>query len=530
MVGRNALYIVTKDEYQSTEEDENFLAPDNWWETATLKPDNDNVSKSLSVDETLLWRCINGKADRNGPNQLLISGGGGSGKSNLLSRFREHFPEFHKLIATAPTGVAALNIDGETIHRALGLGIADETGPYYFKEMSKNRFRYKKTWKFLLETRVLIIDEVSMIPPPLFEMLDYLFRSARGNSLPFGGVILVMFGDFLQLPPVNKSKNEFQVKYIFQTEVWKDMNKMRIWLNRNYRQSDKDFIKALEEVRFGKLSPESEKLLRTRLVNKYKPVEIKNVDVDQIEPIVIFAVKRTVDERNSMKLTSVLKSKNLKLNVFQPNLNAIAREGRKPSPKDLEMGRIALKNPKTLEDRFPVNVVEVCEGAQVMMRCNFYHALGVVNGTMGIVKNIGPDYISILFYVKSNFLENTIDVARHCFRTKFSDDVELALTQFPITLAWATTIHKVQCLTLDSLSVSPQDCFEMGQFYVAVSRVRSLEDLTLLNFNRLNIKTDQAAVKFESILESLEEEEEGEGDVEEEEEEDEGIEKKSRLL
>jgi ATP-dependent DNA helicase PIF1 len=523
MVGKNALYIVSRDEYRSTEEDENFLACDNWWENAMIKPDNDNISRSLSVDEELIWRCINGKTDRNGPTQILISGGGGAGKSNLLARFREHFPShptLNSLIVTAPTGVAALNIDGETIHRALGLGIADETGPHYFKEMSKNRFRYKKTWNFLLNTRVLIIDEVSMINPSMFEMLDYLFRSARGNSLPFGGVILIMFGDFLQLPPVNKSKDEFQVKYIFQTEVWNDMNKARIFLNRNYRQSDADFIKALDDVRFGRLTAESEKLLRTRLANKYKQTEMKDVSIDQIEPIVIFAVKRTVDERNSMKLTSILKTKNLKLSTFQPNLNAIAREGKKPSPKDLEMGRAALKNPKTIEDRFPVNVVEVCEGAQVMMRCNFYHTLGVVNGTMGIVKSIGPDYISILFYVKSKFLDNTIDVARHAFKTKFSEDVELCLTQFPITLAWATTIHKVQCLTLDSLSVSPQDCFEMGQFYVAVSRVRKLEDLTLLNFNRQNIKADQAAIKFESVLERLDEEEEEEEGEEEEEEED----------
>jgi ATP-dependent DNA helicase PIF1 len=524
-MGRHSLFIVSTDEYQSTEEDESILAPVNWWEMdAKFKPDDSTIAKTMNVDEDLIWRILNGKTDKNGTNHILVSGRSGAGKSHLLERFRDHFPKSEvalmskkpigeALVVSAPTGIASINIDGETIHRVLGLGLADESPAELFRTISANRFRYAKTWKFLMDTRILIIDEISMVTPSLFQILDYMFRQARGNPFPFGGVHLIMFGDALQLPSVTKNQSENQVKYFFQTEVWGDMNLSRVYLNRNYRQSDAAFMKLLDEVRFGKLSTESEHLLKSRIIRK--PFQTStNVSTEmKIEPISIFATKKSVEERNSKKLADLAKLGN-PIQTFPPSTFVAPRSERKQmNPKEAESGRQALKNPKTLEDKFPVGTLEVCVGAQVMARCNAYHMFGVVNGSMGIVTMISSELISVLFQVKGKFMDKPLDIGRYNFRSKFSDTVDLVMSSYPLCQAWATTIHKVQGLTLDAVTVSGANCFEVGQFYVAISRVRSLEHLTLLNFDRSNIKTDKCAIEFESILNEETETEESEEEL-----------------
>jgi ATP-dependent DNA helicase PIF1 len=521
-MGRHSLFIVSTDEYQSTEEDESILAPVNWWETdSKFKPDDSTIARTMNVDEDLIWRILNGQTDKNGTNHILVSGSGGSGKSNLLERFRDHFPKLETtniskksigepLVISTPTGISAINVDGETIHRVLGLGLADESPAELFRTISSNRFRYAKTWKFLMDTRILVIDEISMVTPGLFQLLDYMFRSARGNPFPFGGVHLIMFGDQCQLPPVSKNQTENQVKYFFQTEVFSDMNLARVYLNRNYRQSDAAFIKLLDEVRFGKLSDESEKLLKSRIIRKPFQVTVNISNEMKIEPISIFATKKSVEERNSKKLSDLSKFGN-PIQTFPPNAFVAPRSERKQmNPKEAESGRQALKNPKTLEDKFPVGTLEVCVGSQVMMRCNIFHMFGVVNGSMGVVTMVTSEIISVLFQVKGKFMDKPLDINRYNFKSKHSDTVDIVLSAFPLTLAWATTIHKVQGLTLDQVAVSGANCFEVGQFYVAISRVRSLEHLTLLNFDRSNIKTDKSAIAFESILNQEEEQSEEE--------------------
>jgi hypothetical protein len=517
-MGRHSLFIVSTDEYQSTEEDESILAPVNWWETdSKFKPDDSTISRTMNVDEDLIWRILNGKTDKNGTNHILVSGSGGSGKSNLLERFRDHFPKSETtniskksigepLVISTPTGISAINVDGETIHRVLGLGLADESPAELFRTISSNRFRYAKTWKFLMDTRILVIDEISMVTPGLFQLLDYMFRSARGNPFPFGGVHLIMFGDQCQLPPVSKNQTENQVKYFFQTEVFSDMNLARLYLNRNYRQSDAAFIKLLDEVRFGKLSDESEKLLKSRIIRK--PFQSPtNVSAEmKIEPISIFATKKSVEERNSKKLSDLSKA-GYPIQTFQPNTFVAPRsEHKKMDPKEMASGKDLLKLQKTLEEKFIVNVVELCQFAQVMCRCNAYSMFGVVNGTFGIVTQISSEIISVLFQVKGKFLDKPLDIGRYNFKAKHGNTIFLVMSQFPLSLSWATTIHKVQGLTLDSVQLNPSQCFEVGQFYVGISRVRSLEDLTLLNFDRSNIKTDPVAVNFESILNQEEDE------------------------
>ena len=513
-----ALFVVSKDDYQCTDEDEKKLAPERWWLNAKIKPIDNTISMTCDTDEDLLWRAINGKVDKNGCNQILVSGTGGSGKSNLLQRFKAHCPCFSsvtpkgakliaEVIASAATGIAAQNVDGETLHRALSLGLADEPPQALFRKISASRFKFQKTWNFLLYTKVLIIDEISMVQPDLFQTLDVLFRLARKNNYCFGGVTLIMFGDFLQLPPVNKNARENSARFVFQTQVWKDMNKCRIYLNRNYRQKDKDFIQLLDEVRFGKLSSKSLALLQSRLVSKLPKMvnEIGDSKVPQILPMSVFSYKTQVEKNNNTRIQQLIDKSGTALERFTPRYRVAPRhDDKEMNAKEAHQGKESFLNVKQTEDRFPIITLEVSIGSQVMMRCNVYYALGVVNGTMGIVTHIGSDAIGVLFLVKSKFLDKPIDVTRHSFRSKFSESVDLIMDQFPISLAWSSTIHKVQGLTLDKLSISGKDCFETGQCYVALSRVRNLEDLVLLDFHPSCIKTDPAAIKFESVLDLLE--------------------------
>lgn len=173
------------DTYRTTPECEKRLPESKaWWSQSNIayKP----IVRPSGVDEELIWRCLNtGRS-------IIISGKAGAGKSNLLGRFVANLEGTSISYALcAPTGIAAFNIGGETIHRRLGLGLAQDDPVSLFKQI-KNRVKYAKTWKFLTGTNVLIIDEISMLHPDLFNKLDYLFRKARECELPFGGVILIV--------------------------------------------------------------------------------------------------------------------------------------------------------------------------------------------------------------------------------------------------------------------------------------------------------------------------------------------------
>jgi ATP-dependent DNA helicase PIF1 len=169
----------------------------------------------------------------------------------------------------------------------------------------------------------------------------------------------------------------------------------------------------------------------------------------------------------------------------------------KLNPKEIKEANEMKRNPKQLSSKFTVNRIEICEGAQVMMRCNYYMGLGIFNGSMGVVTSILQDFIRVLFVVDGKFMDKPIEVRRFQFKYRVGKTVDLVMDQFPLCLAWATTIHKTQGLTLDSVRLDASKCFEPGQFYVAISRVRKIENLTLLGFNKSSIITENLAVNFE---------------------------------
>lgn len=461
-----------------------------------------NQMNEVLFDERLIWRCINSKRS------VLISGKAGSGKSNLLKRFVSHLGVIPYALC-APTGIAAFNVGGETLHRKLSLGLAQDPCNTLFEMIKKNKVKYSRTWKFLLTTRILIIDEYSMVTPDLFNKLDYLFRKARNVSEPFGGVLLIMVGDLTQLGPVIKKEDgaaRESERFVVDCDVFKLMKFCRLQLTRSYRQHEGDpYLDLLNEIRLGQLSEANETLLRSRI-----GVDI-SVTVDpskgyHLEPIDLFSYKKQVELCNNSHMDE-LKKRNptLKIHHFYPALDIERSESSTVmDEKDIETGRNMIRPPKDgksahpLEEVLPVFRLTVAEGAQVMMRCNKYADQGIVNGTMGIVTAVN-EYISVLFMVKDKFMDVPVQVDRYKFTVRAGKTVDVVSVQYPLSLAWGSTIHKCQGLTLDRVRIDGRNCFDAGQLYTALSRVRKLADVSLIGFDNQSVIADKRAVQFETI-------------------------------
>jgi hypothetical protein len=455
----------------------------------------------MTKDEELIWRNINSG------HSVLISGQAGSGKSHLLDRFVSHCPKGEKgfvCVLGAPTGIAANNIDGETLYRLLGLGLATGNPVHLFRNMKKFPKRYVKTWKFLKETDILVIDEISMVHPDFFTLLNYLFKKARNSTEPFGGVLLIMVGDFTQLGPVSKNIKPTQVQYAFQTEAWKLARISRIHLQRSYRQKEgSSFLNLLNGVRMGVLSDTYKDLLMSRICETPHIVSKDPGDKTyKLEPIDIFPYRNMVEERNNSKMKE-LKFGGAKVTHFPPYIHIESNdqwEGKRCKIA-IKKARELKRDPVKTKALFPVHDLDVCVGAQVMMRCNFYMSFKVFNGSMGIVTGIKRDTVSVLFVVKGAFMKKAIDVSRFQFKNRIGKTLNLIMDQFPLSLAWGTTIHKVQGLTLESARIDARKCFAPGQLYVALSRVRKIEDLALIGFDESSLIINDDAVRFETVLE-----------------------------
>ena len=483
-----------------------------WRALPKFCPESAGLRQSMNVDQLLVWWSLYNKR------HVLISGQAGSGKSYLLEDFvRSARTTGMVLEVTAPTAIAAMNVGGSTVHRRLALGLADQSAGELIARIKAQRYKHLRTWRFLEKTDVLIIDEISMLTPTLFSKLDVLFRMARQSSDPFGGVLLIMCGDFTQLPPVVKrtasayvdpaSPSPPEARFVIDTEVWRSMDIVRLNLLRSYRQVDGDpLVQILREVRVGRLSPESLQLLHSRvqadasISTRTAPSEDQKEQSYVIRPIKMFSYKKLVERCNQAALKR-FEEKNVKLHRFAPSFRVIRYDPSKPChPTEYKKAQ-SMCEPKKwplLFREFPVSFVHLGVGCQVMMRCNDLVEHGICNGTMGVVTAVASPHIAVLF----KGMTEPLNVPRAVFSTRITQTCSVAMTQFPLNLAYATTIHKSQGLTLDSAEVDAQNCFEAGQLYTSLSRVRKLENLRLIRFSESSLKANQRAVEFETSAES----------------------------
>lgn len=396
---------------------------------------------------------------------VFITGPAGTGKSFLLNYLKDEY-KTKSLHITASTGIAAINVGGQTLHSWAGLGL----GNLPINETLRNILSVKGTHlrKKLRSAKILAIDEISMISAEIFDMLNNLLKVIRQNERPFGGIQLILFGDFLQLPPVNRENGE--IFFCFESEAWQEAQIETITLKDIFRQSEKDLVNLLNDLRFGELTKYDIELLRSRF---------KKEDSDKTFEATILGTHNIQVEKINLK----------KLNDIN-NCEKTYKAKFEGKPEKIEFLKRNCIAPEEL-------VLKI--GAQVMMLKNNFAKDGIINGSIGIVRSFDnkKGYPIVEFtngalltippneWAVSKFNENTAQV-----------EVEAMMIQIPLVLSWAITVHKSQGMTLEKIRCNLGSAFAEGQVYVAISRVKSLNGLFIESFNINNVKINKKVIEF----------------------------------
>ncbi len=387
-------------------------------------------------------------------NSVFLTGRAGTGKSTLLSLFRHTSRK--QCVVLAPTGVAALNVQGQTIHSFFGF-------PGKFITPADIRIRRDKAVTFRkLET--LIIDEVSMVRADIIDCIDYALRMARNINAPFGGVQMIFIGDLFQLPPIVSSPEEklfFQQNYdsphFFSANVFKKGFKYEmIELKKVYRQSERHFVRLLDAVREGEIDYDDLETLNERYIGENKLMSNANF-------ITLSARNNLVDEINQKELAQ----------LTTPSYQFIAQITGAFDPKQVQAE----------------SVITLKQGAQVMFVKNDNVKREYVNGSIGKIIALSQDRI-LVSLEDMNEKETIIEVEKqkwevlHYRLSTDGDKIETetvgTFQQYPLRLAWAITIHKSQGKTFDRVYIDlGAGAFETGQTYVALSRCRTLNGIIL---------------------------------------------------
>jgi len=414
---------------------------------------------------------------------VFLTGQGGTGKSFLIWKIKDSFQEAGKNLAiTATTGCAALLLGhgAKTIYSWASVGLAKEP---VGKLVSMIR-RGGKGLRRWLTTDALIIDEVSMMTPELFEKLDAIAKAIRMNNKPFGGIQLILVGDFFQLPPVYTDGQE--TKFMFESPLWKETIKQTIELTQIMRQSDPVFQELLTEAREGRLSDQHLGILEERRGLDWRR--------EKIRPSLLFSRRMEVDYINTTNLKA-LKGEKHHYDATTEFSPAMTKRG--VSVNDVDVQRAIQK----LDRDAPYQpTLVLAAGAQVMLINNIDIDSGLVNGSRGVITHFGtgPTYIPYVLF------KNKADAIPIPSVVWEAEDPEGVLRrQIPLVLAYAVTIHKCQGSTLDSALVDiGKSTFEYGQAYVALSRLKSLEALYIHELDATAIRAHPKVIAFYEALRS----------------------------
>jgi ATP-dependent DNA helicase PIF1 len=426
---------------------------------------------------------------------LFISGQAGTGKSFLIRNYIQQARKKYSVALTSTTGVSALLIGGNTIHSYLGLGL----GQYAVNVMEKMIRRRKKILNRWETLNVLVIDEISMMHPDLFLKIHLLATSIRREYLkPFGGIRLVLLGDFLQLPSVGGES------FLFETTTWKNSKLHVVQLTTNMRQiDDEKYSRILAEIRQGVVTLEAKSLLQSRLIKNLIPNQLDStttdvsstgvhadgsIVIDGITPTRVFCTNNDVDRVNHaefMKLDTKILERKATISLNHEHKDVIA--GYITEEEILKKSRLA-------------DLIFLRAGAQVMLLRNMDVAEGLVNGSRGVVKSIVGDivYVKFLNHIEIVPIAPVLQVVEQ-------DEVSLgSVMQYPLRLAYAATIHKLQGSTLDFAIMNLRNVFEYSQSYVALSRVKNLKALFLEDISFKKIQCHPKALNYYHQLEQEE--------------------------
>jgi len=399
----------------------------------------------------------------NGTQSVFCTGEGGTGKSWLVECIVAHYKllpphESTKIAVTASTGLAAFVVGGITLHRFAGIGIEESN-----LDAMVNKARFGMSRAMWRDTSILIIDEISMVSGGLFQNLSHIAQILRGSSAPFGGIRLLMFGDFLQLPPVSKTGSE----RVFETKIWEDLDIEIYYLKTILRQRDARFTSALASIRQGLCPTETETYIQS--LNRSVPYN------DGIEAVRLYALRNSVNAYNTTRLDAIHTPSHAYTSIDSGDMSIL---GACPAPR----------------------VVHLKQGAQVMLIRNI--GSGAVNGSIGLIVRFEysqktSSFQPVVRFTVLGSAVRELHISPNTWQNTLPDGRVIAQRiQIPLILAWAITIHKSQGQTIPRLLVDMQGVFENGQAYVALSRSSDPSQLQVVNFDKSLVKADPAAVAF----------------------------------
>lgn len=445
------------------------------------------MSQSFDTDNDVFAQAVAFVNQTQQP--IFLTGKAGTGKTTFLKFIREN--SYKKMAVTAPTGVAAMNAGGTTLHALFWLpfGVFIEDYPLQWGETDQfiyNKHRLFSTIKLtkqrraiLQELELLVIDEVSMVRADTLDAIDVILKSVRRDMRPFGGVQVLFIGDLYQLPPVVQDR-EWQVlrdyyssMFFFDAKVFKQHPPILIELKKIYRQQDDAFIRVLNSIRNNETSAEELEELNAH----YKPDFVPEKDEQYIT---LTSHNRLADQINQEKLMSL----DTKLHQIKSLIKDDFGQSMFPADENLSL-RI---------------------GAQVMfIKNDTGEDRRYYNGKIGTVKDINLDKHQVIVSFPND--EEDVVVKRETWENirysynkgddKIEEEVLGTFSQFPLRLAWAITIHKSQGLTFEKAIVDAGTSFAAGQVYVALSRLTGLEGLVLRSkISPFAIRTDHQVVNF----------------------------------
>ncbi|MBL7058033.1 AAA family ATPase [Patescibacteria group bacterium] len=393
---------------------------------------------------------------------IYLTGPAGSGKTFLLNKFIEDLNKKGVGVGiTASTGIAATHLDGVTIHSWAGIGINEELTDKQITSLKTKAYLKKRFTK----TNVLIIDEVSMLHSHTLDLVDRVCKIFKGNSLPFGGIQVVLCGDFFQLPPVNKYGQE--LNFINESNAWRNMDLKICYLNEQFRQEDNKLTKILNEIRENNITDAT----RNAIMTRYK----KDINSD-ISPTKLYTHNIDVDYINNTELNKLTeKSKIYSMHCKGPDnlVDIIKKNCLAPETLILKKGTIVM-----------------------FVKNNF--SKGYVNGTLGIVINFENGHPVVETIAGKKIFVETED-----WKINENELTKAEIKQIPLRLAWAITIHKSQGMSLDAAEIDLSKSFICGMGYVALSRVRTLSGIKLMGINNKALEVDSNVLEFDKKLKLL---------------------------
>lgn len=385
---------------------------------------------------------------------VYLTGAAGSGKTHVLNQYIKYLRDNNIVVGvTASTGIAATHMNGMTIHAWAGLGAGDTIDV----ERIMARSTIKKR---MATTRVLIIDEVSMLDGHVLDAVDAIARACKDQTKPFGGLQVVLSGDLFQLPPVTRSGEPF---FVFNSEAWRSMGLKICYLQEQHRQDDSNLLGILNAIRSNSVDEAHFEELSER---------IRSAPADE-DIIKLYTHNAHVDGINKAELDKL---------QTETKTYHMTSSGRQSAVESLTNRCLA---PEQL-------VLKL--GSEVMFVAN-NPAMQFYNGTLGKVVDFNDDGKPVI-----ETKQRLITVDKHTWTTQDGDKTIAEVTQLPLRLAWAITIHKSQGMSLDAAEIDLSKSFEPGMGYVALSRVRSIEGLYIKGINNVAMMVNPQIIELDVKL------------------------------